>query len=66
MVQMNLSTKQHGHREQTWGCQEGGEKGEGWISSLELEDANSDFFFFLSFVLLGPHKQHMGVPWLGV
>ena len=43
---MNLSTKQHGHREQTWGCQEGGEKGEGWISSLELEDANSDFFFF--------------------
>ena len=40
---MNLSTKQkqtHRHREQTWGCQGGGEVGEEWFRSLGLADAN--------------------------
>ena len=40
---MNLSMKQkqtQRHREQTCGCQEGGEAGEGWIGSLGLADAN--------------------------
>ena len=43
MTQMNLSVKQkqtHRHREQTWGCQGGGETGEGWTGSLGLADAN--------------------------
>ena len=40
---MNLSTKQkqtHRYREQTCGCQGGGEVGEGGIGSLGLADAN--------------------------
>ena len=43
MAQINQSTKQkqtHRHREQTCGCQGGGEKGEGWTGSLGLVDAN--------------------------
>ena len=43
MTQMNLSTKQkqtHRHKEQTGGCQVGGEVGKGWTGSLELADAN--------------------------
>ena len=43
MTQMNLSMKQkqsHGHREQTGGCQGGGEVGEGWSGSLGFADAN--------------------------
>ena len=37
---MNLFTKQtHRHREQTYGCQGGGEVEEGWIGSLGLVDA---------------------------
>ena len=43
MTQMNLSMKQkhtHRHREQTCGCQKGGDMGEGWIGSLVLADAN--------------------------
>ena len=43
MAQMNLSTKQkltHRHREQTCGCQGGGEVGEEWSGSLGLADAN--------------------------
>ena len=42
-TQMNVSTKQkqtHRHREQTYGCQGGGEGGEGWIGSLGWADAN--------------------------
>ena len=31
---MNLSTKQHGQREQTWGCQEGGGSGVDWESGV--------------------------------
>ena len=39
MTQINLSTKQtHRRREQTCGCQGGGE--EGWTESLGLADAN--------------------------
>jgi len=41
---MNLFTKQkqtHRHREQTYGCQGGGE-GVGWTGSLGLVDANYD------------------------
>ena len=40
---MNLSTKQkqmHRQREQTCGCQGGGELGEEWIGSLGQADAN--------------------------
>ena len=40
---MNLPVKKkqtHRHREQTCGCQWGGEVGEGWIRSLGLADAN--------------------------
>ena len=40
---MNLSRKEkwtHKHKEQTCGCQGGGEVGEGWSGSLELGDAN--------------------------
>ena len=40
---MNLSMNQkqtHKHREQTCGCQGGGELGEGWSGSLGLADAN--------------------------
>ena len=44
MAQMNLSTKQkqnHKHREQTCGCQEGGEWGpEGLVGSQGLADVN--------------------------
>ena len=43
MTQMNLSMKQkqsHGNREQTGGCQGGGEVGEGWSGSLGFADAN--------------------------
>ena len=43
MTQMNLCTKQkqtHSHREQTCGCQGGGEDGEGWTWNLGLVDAN--------------------------
>ena len=39
---MNISTKQkqtHKHREQSYGCQGGGEV-RGWIGSLGLADAN--------------------------
>ena len=38
---MNLSTEQkqtYGHREQTYGCQEG--EGVGWTGSLGLVDTN--------------------------
>ena len=41
---MNLSMKQkqtHRHREQTCGCQGGGEWAGGWIGNLGLADANS-------------------------
>ena len=40
---MNLSTKQkqtHRHREETCGCQGGGEVEDGWSGSLGLADAN--------------------------
>ena len=40
---MNFSMKQkqtHRHREQTCGCQAGGEVGEGLTGSLGLADAN--------------------------
>ena len=40
MTQINLSTKQkqtHGHREQTGGCQGGGE---GWSGKLGLADVS--------------------------
>ena len=40
---MNRYTKQkqtHRYREQTCGCQGGGEMGEGWIGSLGLADEN--------------------------
>ena len=40
---MNVSMKQkqnHGHREQTCGCQGGEGVGEGWIGSLGLTDTN--------------------------
>ena len=40
---MNLSMKWkqiHRHREQTCGCQAGGEVGERWTGSLGLADAN--------------------------
>ena len=43
MTQMKLSTKQketHRHREQTCGCQGGGQVGEGWVGSLGLTEAN--------------------------
>ena len=42
MAQMNLYTKQkqtHRYKEQTCGCQWGGER-EGWAGSLELVDGN--------------------------
>ena len=42
MAQMNPSTKQkqtHRHRDQTCGCQDGGE-GYGWTGNLGLVDAN--------------------------
>ena len=42
MTQMNLSMKQkqtHRHREQTCGCQKGGEVGEWGIGSLGVADA---------------------------
>ena len=32
--------KTHRYREQTYGCKEGGGKGEGWTGSLGLADAN--------------------------
>ena len=38
---MNFSMKQkqtHRHREQTYGCQEGGGEGKGWTGSLGLAD----------------------------
>ena len=41
MAQMNIPTKQkqtNGHREQTYGCQGGGEIG--WTGSLWLVNAN--------------------------
>ena len=41
MTQMNLSMKQkqnHGHREQTGGCQGGGGLGEGWSGRSGLAD----------------------------
>ena len=40
---MNLSIKRkqtHRHGRQTCGCQGGGVRGEGWIGSLGLADAN--------------------------
>ena len=43
MTQMNTSTRQkqtHRHRRQTYHCQGGGEKREGWVESLELANAN--------------------------
>ena len=43
MTQMNLSTKQkqtHRHKEQTCGCQGGGQVAEGRTGSLGLADAN--------------------------
>ena len=43
MTQINLSTKQkqtHRHREQTCGCQGGGEVEEVWIGSFGLTNAN--------------------------
>ena len=43
MTQMNLSMKvkqTHRHRDQTCGYQGGRDKGEGWIGSLGLADAN--------------------------
>ena len=51
---MNLSTKQnqiHRHSEQTYGCQEGEEEGEGWTGSwscklLRLEWINSKVLMY--------------------
>ena len=43
MTQMNISMKQkqtHRHREQTCGCQVGGQVGDGWARSLGVAEAN--------------------------
>ena len=62
---MNLSMKKkqtHRHREQTCGCQGGGEAGDGWTGSLGLIDANYLYIEWIKKVLLYSTGNYIQYP----